>query len=220
MGQFAIIGIGNFGYYLGRHLFDKGHEVIALDLNRAQIEKIKDFVSQAVAADASERETLAALGLKDVDAAVVCIGTNMHAAVLATLHLKELKIRRILAKANSEEQGRILSKIGADEIIFPERDQAITVASRLDNPSVLDYLPFVEGYSIAGLAPPPDFIGKTLKDLDLINRYGLQVLAVKELIPPRITMIPTGAFLIKDSDSLIVLGLDNALKKFQRDKRR
>ena len=220
MGQFAIIGIGNFGYYLGRHLFSKGHEVIALDINRPQVEKIKDFVSQAVVADASERETLEALGLKDIDAAVVCIGTNMQAAVLATLHLKELKIRRILAKANSEEQGRVLLKIGADEIIFPERDQAITAASRLDNPSVLDYLPFVEGYSIVGLAPPPDFIGKTLKELDLINRYGLQVLAVKEFIPPRITMIPTGAFLIKDSDSLIVLGPDNALRKFQRNKRR
>ena len=220
MGQFVIIGIGNFGFYLGRHLFEKGHEVMALDINRSQVEKIKDFVSQAVVADASERETLEALGLKDVDAAVVCIGTNMQAAVLATLHLKELRIRRILAKANSEEQGRILYKIGADEIIFPERDQAITAASRLDNPSVLDYLPFVEGYSIAGLAPPKEFIGMTLKDLDLINRYGMQVLAVKELVPPRITMIPTGAFLIKDSDSLIVLGPDKALKKFQRDKRR
>jgi trk system potassium uptake protein len=216
MGQFAIIGLGNFGCYLGRHLFDKGHEVIALDNNRAQVEKIKDFVSQAVVADASDRETLEALGLKDVDAAVVCIGSNLQAAVLATLHLKELKIRRILAKANSEEQGRILYKLGADEIIFPERDQAIIAASRLDNPSVLDYLPFAEGYSIAELAPPRDFIGKTLKDLDLINRYGLQVLAVKELVPSRITMIPTGGFLIKDSDSLIVLAPDTALKKFHR----
>ena len=217
MGQFAIIGLGNFGYYLGRHLFDKGHEVMAIDNNRAQVERIKDFVSQAVVADASDRETLEAVGLKDIDAAVVCIGTNMQAAVLATLHLKELKTKRILAKANSEEQGRILLKIGADEIIFPERDQAIAVASRLDNPSVMDYLPFVEGYSIAELAPPRDFIGKTLKDLDLINRYGLQVLAVKEHVPSHITMIPTGAFLIKDSDSLIVLGSDEALKKFQRD---
>lgn len=220
MGQFAIIGIGNFGFYLARHLFDKGHEVMAMDINRAQVEKIKDCVSQAVVADAGDRDTLEALGLKDIDTAVVCIGTNMQGAVLTTLHLKELKIKRILAKANSEEQGRILLKIGADEIIFPERDQAIAVASRLDNPSVLDYLPFVEGYSIAELAPPQELIGKTLKDLDLINRYGLQVLAVKELIPARITMIPTGAFLIKDSDSLIVLGPDDGLKKFRKYRRR
>jgi trk system potassium uptake protein TrkA len=216
MGQFAIVGIGNFGYYLGRHLYEKGHEVVAFDINEVQVQKMKDFVSQALVADATDRETLESLGIKEIDAAVVCIGTRMQASILATLHVKELGVKRILAKAMSEEHGRILTKIGAHEIIFPEKDLAIGVASRLDNPNILDYLPFIEGYSIAELAPPKEFVGKTLRDLDLINRFGVQVLAVKEIVPDRLVLIPTGTFLIKDSDALILLGPDETLKKLQQ----
>lgn len=215
MGQFAVVGIGNFGYYLGRHLYEKGHEVLALDINKAQVQKIKDVVSQAVIADATDREALEALGISHVDAAVVCIGTRMHASILATLHLKELGVKNVLAKATSEEHGRILRKIGANEIFFPEKDLAIGVASRLDNPNMLDYLPFIEGYSIVELAPPKDFVGKTLRELDLINRFGIQVLAIKEIIPTGLTLIPRADFQIKDSDSLIILGPDETLKELQ-----
>lgn len=216
MGQFAIIGIGNFGYYLGRHLYEKGHEVIALDITKAQVQKVKDIVSQAVVVDATDREVLESLGISHVDAAVVCIGTRMQASILATLHLKELGLKNILAKATSEEHGRILSKVGANEILFPEKDLAIGVASRLDNPNMLDYLPFIEGYSIVELAPPKDFVGKTLRELNLINRFGIQVLAVKEIIPKGLTLIPKADFQVKDSDALIVLGPDETLEKFKK----
>lgn len=216
MRQFAVLGIGNFGYYLGRHLYEKGHEVIALDINKSLVQKMKDFVSQAVVADATDREVLESLGVAQVDAAVVCIGTRMQASILTTLHLKELGVKDILAKAISEEHGRILMKIGATEIFFPEKDLAVSVASRLDNPNMLDYLPFIEGYSIVELAPLKEFVGKTLKELDLINRFGIQVLAVKEFVPERLTLIPKGTFQVKDSDALIVLGPDETLKKVQK----
>ncbi len=132
------------------------------------------------------------------------------------MHLKELGIKKIIAKATSEEHGRILRKIGASEIFFPEKDLAIGVASRLDNPNMLDYLPFIEGYSIVELAPPKDFVGKTLKELDLINRYSIQVLAVKEIIPEGLILIPKADFQVKDSDALIVLGPDESLDKLQQ----
>ncbi|UCG11082.1 MAG: TrkA family potassium uptake protein [Deltaproteobacteria bacterium] len=215
MGQFAIVGIGKFGYYLARHLFEKGHEVVAFDINQAEVQRIKDSVSQAVVADGTDREALESLGITEVDAAVVSIGTRMQASILATLHLKELGVKRILAKAVSEEHGRILTKIGADEIVFPERDLAINVASRLDNPNILDYLPFINGYSIMELAPSKEFVGNSLKDLDLINRFGIQVIAVKEIIPESLILIPTGSFKVKDSDALFILGPDEALKKLQ-----
>ena len=216
MGQFALIGIGNFGYYLGSYLYEKGHEVIALDISKSQVQKIKDVVSQAVVADATDREALESLGISQVDAAVVCIGTRMQASILATLHLKELGTKKILAKATSEEHGRILRKVGANEIFFPEKDLAIGLGSRLDNPNMLDYLPFIEGYSIVELAPPKDFIGKTLKELDLINRLGIQVLAVKEIVREGPSFIPRANFQVKDGDALIILGPDEILKKLQK----
>jgi trk system potassium uptake protein TrkA len=215
MGQFAVIGLGNFGYYLGRHLYEKGHEVIALDVNKSQVQKSKDIVSQAVVADATDREALESLGISQVDAAVVCIGTRMQASILATLHLKDLGIKSILAKATSEEHGRILKKVGASEIFFPEKDLAIGVASRLDNPNMLDYLPFIEGYSIVELAPPQEYVGKTLKELDLINRFGIQVIAIKEILPKGLILIARADFKVKDSDALIVLGPNEALEKLK-----
>jgi trk system potassium uptake protein TrkA len=151
-----------------------------------------------------------------VDAATVCIGTRMNASILATLHLKEMGVKHILAKAISEEHGRILRKIGANEVFFPEKDLAIGVASRLDNPNMLDYLPFIEGYSIMEIPPPEEFVGKTLKELDLINRLDIQVLAVKETLPKGLALIPKANFVIKDSDVLILLGPDVNLEKLQK----
>ena len=216
MKQFAIIGIGNFGFHLGRHLCEKGHEVITVDINKSQVQRIKDLVSQAVVADATDREVLEALGIRQVDTAVVCIGTRMQASILATLHLKEMGVKKIYAKAVSEEHGRILSKIGANEIFFPEKDLAIGMAIKLDNPNMLDYLPFIEGYSIMEIAPPKEFIGKTLRELDLTNRLDIQVLAVKEILPKGITLIPKANFRIKDSDALIIMGPDANLEMLQK----
>jgi trk system potassium uptake protein TrkA len=213
--SFAILGIGHFGFYLGWHLYEKGHEVIAVDINKMAVQKIKDKVSLAVVADASERDTLVALGIGGVDTAVVCIGTRMQASILTTLQLKEIGVKNIIAKATSEDYGLILKKIGANQVFFPEKDLAMGLATRLDNPNMLDYVPFMEGYSIVELLPPKPFLGKTLKELDLINRFGIQALAVKGRTPKDLTLIPTAAYRVKESDNLIVLGPDDSLKKLQ-----
>jgi trk system potassium uptake protein TrkA len=209
--QFAVIGLGNFGFYLASGLSQKGHEVLGIDINSRQVQEIRDQVSRAVIADATDPQALMELELEKMDAVVVSIGSTLNSSILATLNLKDMGVKRVVAKAVSDSHGRILQKIGADEIYFPEKDIALTAAQRLDNPNVLDYLPLMEGYSIAQLAPPRDFIGKTLIELDLINRFGIQVVAVKELVPENVVMIPTGRFLVKDSDILILLGPDNAL---------
>jgi trk system potassium uptake protein TrkA len=209
--QFAVIGLGNFGFYLASGLSQKGHEVLGIDINSRQVQEIRDQVSRAVIADATDPQALMELELEKMDAVVVSIGSTLNSSILATLNLKDMGVKRVVAKAVSDAHGRILQKIGADEIYFPEKDIALTAAQRLDNPNVLDYLPLMEGYSIAQLAPPRDFIGKTLIELDLINRFGIQVVAVKELVPENVVMIPTGRFLVKDSDILILLGPDNAL---------
>ena len=204
--QFAVIGLGNFGFYLATGLFQKGHEVLGIDINPKQVQEIRDQVSRAVIADATDLQAL-----KEMDAVVVSIGSVLNSSILATLNLKDMGVKRVMAKAVSDAHGRILQKIGADDIYFPEKDIALTAAQRLDNPNVLDYLPFMEGYSIAELAPPKAFIGKSLIELDLINKFGIQVIAIKEMVPENVVMIPTGRFVVKDSDVLVLLGPDKAL---------
>lgn len=216
MKQFAIIGIGNFGFYLATHLYRKGHEILAIDKDPMRIQEIRDEVSQAAVADGTDRKAMEALGLKDMDAVVICTGSVMSDSILTLLNLKDIGVERVLAKVLSEPHGRILNKIGATEIFFPERDLAIGLAERIHNPNMIDYLPFLEGYSLIQMAPPAKFIGKQLRELNLINRYGIQVIGIKEVVPDRLNLIPTAHFVLKDSDIMILLGPSEALEKLRR----
>ena len=216
MKQFVVIGIGNFGHYLAVHLYKKGYEVLVIDKISNRVSEIKDQVSQAVVADATDRKALEALGLAKMDAAVVCIGSVLSESILATLNLKDIGVERVYAKALSQAHSRILQKIGASEVFFPEKDQAIALAERLHNPNMLDYLPFLEGYSIIQLAPPNRFIGKSLRELNLINKFGVQVVAVQEVVPERLNLIPTAQFVLKDSDIMILLGPNEALEQLRK----
>jgi trk system potassium uptake protein TrkA len=147
---------------------------------------------------------------------VVCIGdSSLSNSILATLNLHDIGVKRLLAKAISDAHARILRKIGADEVFFPERDQAEMLGERLHNPHILDYLPFIEGYSMVQLTPPKSYIGKSLKDLNLINRYGVQVVAIQEPSPERLNMIPTGSYVLKGGDVMIILGPEKALDKLR-----
>jgi len=215
--QFAVIGLGNFGHYLATRLFEMGHEVLGIDKNARRVQEIRDWVSRAVIADATDPQALQDLELEKMDVVVVSIGSELNNSILATLNVKDLGVNSVVAKSISEAHGRILQKIGAEEVYFPEKDLALTVAQRLDNPNVLDYLPFMEGYSIVQLAPPKEFIGRSLADLDLINRYGVQVIAIKELVPENVVMIPTGRFIVKNSDVLFLIGPDKALAGLQKE---
>ena len=217
MKQIAIIGLGNFGYYLATHLYEKGHEILAIDKDPNRVQEIKDKVSQAAVADATDRRAVEPLGVSQMDAAVICIGSVLSDSILATFNMIDIGVNLVLAKAITESHGRILRKIGASEVFFPEKDQAISLAEQLHNPNMLDYLPFVEGYSIIQLAPPKEFIGQTLRELDLINQYGIQVVAIREIVPDRVNLIPTAQFVVKDSDILILLGPNEALNNL-RDK--
>jgi len=157
MKQFAVIGLGNFGFYLATRLNKKGYDVLAIDKIQSPVQEIKGRVTQAVVADATDRKTLESLGVKNMDAVVVCIGSNMSDSILTTLNLKEIGVERVIAKSLSEAHGRILEKVGATDVLFPEKDIAISLAERLHNPNMLDYLPFMEGYSIIELSPPKQF---------------------------------------------------------------
>ena len=217
MRQIAIIGLGNFGYYLGRELYRKGYDVIGLDVAQEIIQRVKNEISEAVIADATDQETLVSLGIAHADIAVITIGTNMLASILATFNLKELGVGRVYAKALSDEHARILRRIGADEVLFPEKDLAITLARRIDFPNMLEYLPSIEDHGIFELVPPGDFLGKSLRDLDLINAYGIQVIGIRDRNTNELTFIPKADFVIEQNHVLILLSSNQSMAKLSKD---
>ncbi len=211
--KFAIIGLGSFGSNVARTLFERGHEVLAIDKDRDKIESAKSFSSQAVLMDSADKENLEAVGVREMDVVVVSLGPEMEASILTVLHLHEFGIKRIVAKALTEDHAKILDAVGATEVIYPEKDMAIRTALKLTNPNILECLPLLSGISIQEIAPPEKFIGRSLKELDLRNKYGIQVIAIRELLPERTIYVPKADFVIKDSDILIVMGDEKKLEK-------
>ncbi len=220
MKQFLIIGLGNFGFYLATHLYSKGHEVMAIDKNPVLVQSIKDQVTQAVVADATDAGPLRELGVKGVDTAVVGIGSVLGDSILAVLNLQEIGIPHIVAKAISDPHKKVLEKLGVEDIIFPEKDTALSMAKKLDNPNLIDYLPFMEGYGIIELAVPEKFVGKSLKQINLTNTYGVQVIAINSPGLKHTKFTPQADSVLNQEDILILLGpekgldtLKNATKK-------
>lgn len=211
--KFAVIGLGSFGSNVAKTLYEKENEVVAIDKDKEKIEAVKDFVSHAVQMEAANKENLQALGLKEMDVVVVSLGPEMEASILTVLFLHELGAKRIVAKALTEDHAKVLEAVGATEVIYPEKDMAIKIALRLNSPNILDYFPLLSGISIQEIAPPEKFIGKSLKELDLRNKYGIQVMAIKEVITEKMTYVPKADFVIKDSDILIVMGGEKQLAK-------
>jgi len=211
--KIAIIGLGSFGIQMAKTLAEDGHEVTAIDIDRARIDQAKAWVPFAIVMNAADKESLKSLGIEDMDIVVVSIGPAMEPSILTVHYLNELGVRRIVAKALSEDHAQILEAVGATEVVYPERDMAIKTALRLAYPNVLEYVQVSAGVHIQELSAPDSFIGKTLRDLDLINRFGIQVLAVREIVPERLTYIPKADFVVKDSDILIVMGEESKLKK-------
>ena len=213
--RFAVIGLGNFGSWVVRTVFENGREVLAIDSDKDRVQKIKRYATVAVVADCTQKETLSKLGLSEMEAVVVSLGENVSASTLVTLFLREMGVKRILVKAVDEDHAKILSKVGATEVIFPEKEIAIKTAKGLILPNILDYLPMTGEYEIVELAPPDSFVGKALKDLALPKRFNVQVIAVKQLIPEDLIIIPPAEFVIKDSDSLIVLGRKTNIERIR-----
>jgi trk system potassium uptake protein TrkA len=215
MKKFIVIGLGNFGFYFAKSLFEEGREVVGMDHNKERVQRLQEFCSYAVAGDATDKSILESIGIKKKDLVIVSLGDNISASVLVTLYLKDLDIQDIYVKIISEDHGRVLEKIGATEVVFPERDLARKLAKNLSSPNLIDYLPLTDEYNIVEIAPPKEFIGKSLAELRLRSKYHINILAVKGLVPEKITMNPGGTFTIKDSDILLALGKPDDVDKIK-----
>jgi trk system potassium uptake protein TrkA len=213
--RFAVIGLGNFGFHAAKALFEDGNEVVAIDEDKARIQAIAPHCTEAVVLDATDKEALNALGLEQMNGVIVSTGTKISTSILICLHLQEIGVKNILAKALDEDHGKILKRVGASEIIHPERDMARRVSRGLSRPNVLDFIPLAEDFDLVQVAPSREFIGKSLKDLNLRARYNVHVIAIKELVPENFVLVPPANFVIKDSDILIMLGKSQDIKKIK-----
>jgi trk system potassium uptake protein TrkA len=215
MKRFIVIGLGNFGFYVAKTLYEDGHEVLAIDRNRDRVANIQDLVSEAMILDAIHKESLTGLGIRQAEAIVVSMGDDISNSILTTLYLKELGARKIVAKCQDEDHARILEKLGAHEIIFPEKAMGQKVAKGLSKGNILDFIPLSEDYTIVEAAPPAEFVGRSLKDLKLKTIYHVYIIAVNQLIPPAFILSPPGDFVIKDSDGLVLLGREKDIQQIK-----
>jgi trk system potassium uptake protein TrkA len=213
MKRVVVIGLGIFGSQLARQLYESGLDVIAVDKNKDVVQRIKDYSTKAVVADASEKEVLESIGVAADDVVVISFGEDLSASTLLTLHLKELKVKDIIVKVPNEDYKRILLKVGASDAIIPEREMANKVARGIISPNVLEYLPISEDYTIVELAPPTAFIGKTLAELDLRKKYNLQVIAIRDVLTSKMQLVPRASAIIKDSDVMVIIGKEEDIRK-------
>ena len=198
---------------MAKTLFEEGHEVIALDQDHEKVQNIADLCTEAIIMDATDKHQLAALAPEEMDAVVVSTGADTGKSILITLYLNELGAKNIHAKALDSDHGKILSLVGARELIEPERAMAIRLAQGLSTPNMIDFLGLEKGYSLLQLAPPRPFVGKTLAQVDLRAKFNVYVIAIKETVPDNFVMLPPADFLIKDSDVLVMVGREEDIQK-------
>lgn len=215
MKRFAVIGLGNFGFHAAKALFEDGNEVIAIDMDKNRVQAIDPHSTEAVVLNAADRESLKSLGIKDMDGVIVSTGTKISVSILICLFLQEIGVKKILAKALDDDHATILKRVGATEIIHPERDMAVRISRGLSRPNILDFIPLSDEFDLVQVGPPRAFIGKNLKELNLRAKYNVHIIAIKELVPENFQLVPPADFVVKDSDILIMLGKSEDIRRIK-----
>ncbi|MBN2559842.1 MAG: TrkA family potassium uptake protein [Phycisphaerae bacterium] len=215
MKQIVVIGLGHFGMHLARQLTEQHCEVLAIDRVESRVANVRDDVQRAIIVDVRSAEALKSVITNGVDEAVVCLGESIEASVLCTLHLSQIGVKRIRAKASNEDHATILKSVGAHDVIFPERETAERTARRIAHPHLLDYFPLAEEYRIMEIVTPNSLAGRTLLKSDLRNLYRLLVLAVRSGGPDGdYHFMPEANDVLRQGDVLVILGREVDLARF------
>jgi trk system potassium uptake protein TrkA len=212
--QFVIIGCGRFGSAVAQELTKLGREVMIIDVDQDVVQNMSNVVTYAVQADVTDANTVKSLGIGNFDTAIVTMGANIQGSMLATLLVKETGVKKVISKAQSKVHSQILYKIGADRVIFPEREMGIRLAKNLVSKNVLEFIELSEDYSVIELRVTEDWIGKTLEELEMRKKYGINVVAIKNLDKVNISVL--GSYKIKENDKLVVIGQNENLNKFEK----
>ena len=214
MKSYIVVGLGRFGGSLARQLCMLGAEVLAMDVRSDLVQQTANDVTHAVVGDAQDLEVLRALGAKDFDCAVISIGGDLANSVLATMNVKELGVPKVVCKAHDDTHRQVLLKLGADQVVIPEQENAGRLARSLSSHNVLDYIELSEDYGIIEVPAPKSWHGKSLKELNVRAKLGVNIIAIKSL--GDINVSPSADYAIADHDVMVVLGDSIALKEVQK----
>ncbi|MDW7738663.1 MAG: TrkA family potassium uptake protein [Bacillota bacterium] len=213
--QFLVIGAGWFGSSVAQNLYALGHEVMVMDNDEKQVKMISNEVTHAIEGDATSEESLKALGIKDFNTVILAIGDNLQVSIMATIMLIELEAKFIVAKAQSELHGKVLEKLGVDHVVFPERDMGKRLARNIIAPSMIDLIELSDKYSVVEVAAKKNMIGKTLKELDLRKKHGINVIALRRDSNEDQVLLPLPDDIIQEEDVIVAIGSNEAHKKMQ-----
>ncbi|WP_291634053.1 TrkA family potassium uptake protein [Clostridium sp.] len=211
--QFIVIGLGRFGTSVAETLYSLGNDVLAVDFDEEVVQNISDKVTHAVQVDANDENSLRALGIRNFDVAVISIGSNIQSSIMATLLVKELGVKYVITKATNALHAKVLYKIGADRIVFPERDMGVRVAHNLVSSNILDYIELSPDYSIAEVVSPEEWHNKTLRELNIRAQYGINVMAIKR--NNDIDVSPSADNSIEPGDVIVAIGSIEELNRLE-----
>jgi trk system potassium uptake protein TrkA len=211
--QFAVIGLGRFGSSLAKELVALGHEVLGIDKNEEIIEEMNKLLTHTVAADTIDEEALRSIDIHNFDCVVVAIGDDIQASILTAILLKELGVKKVVAKALSALHGKVLQKIGVDRVIFPEREMGVRVANQLVSPNLLDYIELSKDYTIAELSATRRISDLSLKELDTRARYGCSIVAINKR--EDVIIAPTAEDVVEEGNIMVVIGTNEQVDDFK-----
>ena len=214
MKSFIVIGLGRFGMETAVRLSQQGCEVLAMDVSSDLVQQVSDHVTQAVVGDARDKDVLRALGVRDMDCAIICIGQDLAASVLTVMNLKELGVPYIVCKAKNETHRRVLEKLGVDRVVIPEQENAQRLGRSLHSHNVLEYIELSEEYGILEIPAPSGWVGKTLKELNVRAKLGVNIIAVQN--NGKTNVSPAADYEIRKEDVMVVLGDNYSLEAVQK----
>jgi trk system potassium uptake protein TrkA len=213
MKRFVVIGLGNFGASAAEALHAQGHEVIAIDPREEVVDRIAPHVTRAAVADGRSLEALERVGARGADAGIVSTGDDITASILATMSLRDLEVKDVYVKVVSRDHARVMERIGASETVFPERATALELASRLSGSAILNYVRLGAAFSVQEMAVRADWVGKSLRELELRRQYSITVIALHDILNDQIVATPDPDVVLKGSETLLVAGKDEDLAK-------
>jgi len=226
MNQYLIIGAGRFGGAVAITLTKMGKQVMVLDKDAQVVQRLSEIVTQALEVDVSDGTALESLELGEMDVAVIGIGSNLEASILATMQLKEMGVKTVVAKATTLSDKKILSRVGADRIVFPEKDMGVRVANSLVSPTIFHYIQVSPGFGIVETKVPESLQGQTLEESKVRSRYGVDIVALRRQAPQldkngeselkdNLMIAPPASEVLGKNDILIVIGEEKNIAKFK-----